>query len=59
MPIESAKELVPNPENLPGLNEAGSLQAPSPALDAASISALRAFFELLDAWDQEENTDEQ
>ena len=29
------------------------------ALDAASISALRTFFELLDAWDREENTDEQ
>jgi hypothetical protein len=34
------------------------LQPDSPVLDAASISALRAFFELLDAWDQEENTDE-
>lgn len=36
-----------------------SLQPDSPVLDADSISALRAFFELLDAWDRKESTDEQ
>jgi hypothetical protein len=58
MPIESSKRFNPDPETTLGSNAAPSLQAASPVLDTASIAALRTFFELLDAWDQEENTDE-
>jgi hypothetical protein len=59
MPTESPKQFIPDPKALSKPNEVGSFQPDSPTLDAASSSALRAFFELLDAWDREENTDEQ
>jgi hypothetical protein len=58
MPTDSAKGFVPDQQPPPVSNETGCAKPARPALDAASISALRTFFELLDAWDQEENTDE-
>ncbi len=58
MPNESTKRVTSEPETPRGQNVAPSLKAASPALDAASITALRTFFELLDAWDMKENTDE-
>ena len=58
MPTDSAKGFVPDQQAPPVSNEPGCPQPGYPASDAASISALRAFFELLDAWDREENTDE-
>jgi hypothetical protein len=58
MPDKSTKRLLPDSETPLRSNPASSLPAASPALDAASISELRAFFELLDAWDLKENTDE-
>jgi hypothetical protein len=59
MPTDSAKGFVPDQQAPPVSNEPGCPQPGHPVLDAASISVLRIFFELLDAWDQEENTDEQ
>ena len=58
MPNESTKRFMPESETPLGSNPASSIRAANPAMDAASIAALRAFFELLDAWDLKENVDE-
>ena len=58
MPNESTKRVTSEPETPQGQNVAPFLKAASPVLDAASIAALRTFFELLDVWDLKENPDE-
>jgi len=58
MSIESPKQIVRDLEAPQGANEVLPLHTTGTRLDATSIAALRALFELLDEWDQQDKTDE-
>jgi hypothetical protein len=53
MPNESTKRFAPLLETPP--ETSAPPQEGAAAIDEASLASLRAFFELLDIWDQREN----
>lgn len=70
MSFESSKRRIVEPERLPGTisarpdqpvlagDELAPSLAPENPLDLNALGRLRALFELLDKWDQEEKADE-
>jgi hypothetical protein len=59
MPLGSPKRRATDLEPIPASNEVCPTRIAENVLDAASLAAVRSFFELLDQWDQKENSDEQ
>jgi hypothetical protein len=59
MPLGSPKRRATDLDSVPASNEVCPIIIAEDLLDAESLAALRSFFELLDQWDQKENSDEQ
>ncbi len=59
MPLGSPKRRATDLDSVQASNEVCPIGIAENLLDAASLAALRSFFELLDQWDQKEKSDEQ
>jgi len=59
MPLGSPKRRATDLDSVQASNEVCPNPVAENLLDAASLPALRIFFELLDQWDLKENSDEQ
>jgi hypothetical protein len=58
MPIGSPKRRLTDLESVQDSNEVYPNPVAANPLDTASLAALRSLFELLDQWDQKENSDD-
>jgi len=59
MPLGSPKRRATDLDSVQASTEVRPITIAENLLDAASLDALRSFFELLDQWDQKEKSDEQ
>jgi hypothetical protein len=59
IPLGSPKRRATDLDSVPASNEVCPIKIADDLRDPASLAALRSFFELLDQWNQKENSDEQ